>query len=177
MDFLPVPVLLLDRRCVVEALNSAIHHQTLSVLFNETTAVSGRIQNHVWLDGREGLRELGKADLCIAIKIKSTHDRSQFLLNGLVAHSLEEAPHCSLINDAVVMVINCFKSSSDAETPELLHVRFQLLCSQLEIDFFDQEQGKFTFNQWLKILVSLRSARRSLCYIGPQVHIRARQYN
>ena len=58
--------LLLDRTSVVKPLSGAIHHQTFSVLFNES-AVSGRILNHVWLDGRQGLRELSETNLCIAI--------------------------------------------------------------------------------------------------------------
>lgn len=169
-------MLLFDRTSVVKPLNGAIHHQTFSVLINES-AVSGRILNHVRLDGRQGLRELGETNLCIAIQVKPTHDRRQFLFDGLVTDSLEEASHCRFINDTMVLVINRFKRSSDAETPELLHVGFQLLCPQLKIDFFDQEKGKFSFNYWLKILVSLRSTRRSLCNIGPQVNIRAWQYD
>ena len=53
-DFFPVLMLLLDRTSVVESLNGAIHHQTFSVLFNEST-VSGRILNHIRLDGRQSL--------------------------------------------------------------------------------------------------------------------------
>ena len=100
--------------------------------------MSERILNDIRLYRSQSLRELRKAQLCITIKVKTTHNRRQFLFNGLVADSFEETTDRKLVYDLVVVEVDGLESTSDAETLKLLQILLQLLKSQFEINFFGQ---------------------------------------
>ena len=103
--------------------------------------MSERILDHIGLDGCQSLLELSEANLRVAVQVNPSHYRSQFLLNGQVAHSFEESSHVTFIDHPMVQIIYRLEGSPDAETLKLFQVWFKLFKSQLKVDLHDQEEG------------------------------------
>ena len=116
--------------------------------------VTEGILNHIWLDWCQSLSELSEAQLGIAIQVEATHDSRQFLFDRLVSNSFEETTDRKLVNDLVIVVVNCLEGTSDAETLKLLQVLLQLFQSQFEINFFGQENCEFFFDEAAQVFVT-----------------------
>lgn len=99
-------------------------------------ALAEGILGNIWLDWSQGFGELGETELCIAIQIKPAHDCRQLCLDWLVADALKEPPYSSLINELVILRVDCFERTSDAELRHFLQIPLQLLQPELEINFF-----------------------------------------
>ena len=127
--------------------------QCLSLCYRGTHArMSNRVLNHVALYHhvrlywREGFREFSEAEFCIAIKIKAAHNGNELCLEGLMTYSLEEASDGGLVNNPVVLVVDCFESPANAELLVTLQILLQLFKAKFEVNFFGQQDGEFLFN-------------------------------
>ena len=136
--------------------------------------VSLRILNDIRLDGSESFSELLETEFGVAVEIKPTHDRCQFLLDGLVAYALEEASYRGLVNHLVILIVNGLEGPPDAETLESLQVLLELLEAQLKVNLLGQQNCEFFLNHGVKVIVAACAARRSLRHVCAQVNVRAR---
>ena len=95
-----------------------------------------RVLDNVRLDRGQSFSKLGKAELGVTIKVKSTHDCHELGLEWQMTGTFQKAADRDLVYDLVVLVVNSFEGSSDAESFEFLEVLLELFKTQLEVDFF-----------------------------------------
>ena len=98
--------------------------------------VAEGVLDNVWLDGGQSFSKLGKAELGVTIKVKSTHDCHELGLEWLMTSTFQKAADRDLVYDLVVLVVNCFEGPSDAESLEFLEVLLELFKTQLKVDLF-----------------------------------------
>ena len=80
------------------------------------------ILDNIWLYRSQSLSKLSERQFGIPIKVESTHDCSQLMLDRLVTNTFEEPADRGLVQDLVVLIVYCFECSSDTELRELLQV-------------------------------------------------------
>ena len=80
------------------------------------------ILDNIWLYRSQRLSKLRERQFGIPIKVESTHDCSQLMLDRLVTNTFEEPADRGLVQDLVVLIVYCFECSSDTELRELLQV-------------------------------------------------------
>lgn len=80
------------------------------------------VLDHIWLDRSQSLRKFSERQLGIPVEVKSTHDCSQLMFDRLVTDSFEEPADRGLVQDLVVLIVDCLECSSDTELRELLQI-------------------------------------------------------
>jgi len=98
----------------------------------------------------------------ITVEVKAPHDSDQLVLERLVTDKFKIPSQRLLIDELVVLTVNCLEHPSDIKASEVLDVLLDLLEAQLKVDLLGKQDGKLTFCPLVKIVNSQCSACGSL---------------
>lgn len=80
------------------------------------------VQDNIWLNRRKGFRKLCEAELGVAIEVEPSHNSGKLMFDWLMTDTFKEASERDLVNDPMILEVNCLKGPSNAETVEFFQV-------------------------------------------------------